>query len=116
MLTKFWNSCSVDERINILGGFVAIVYVLRKLKKPVIPNSDKLFKWFAFVLRNEKEININWVGLTRYYIKLKFNLEIVDDMLPTQQYIEGIINQTDDLTYNQIMNGGNINELFGKKN
>jgi len=111
ILTLFWNSITESERVNILGGFTAIVWVMIKLKKPIIPDGDKLFKWLALLLKTEKEINIGWIALTRYYFKTKYGIEIDDSLLPTQKYIEDTINCNNDLIYNQIVNGGKL--LFG---
>lgn len=115
ILTIFWNGLSVEERIQVLGSFVSIVYVLRTLKHQIIPKAPKLFKWLSFVLRTEKEIMVDWKEITKFYFKKTYNVNLNEAVLPTQKYVEDIVNNVDDATYNHILQGGKLTEMWSKK-
>lgn len=119
LLASFWNSCNLEQRTHLMGSFVAIAYISFK-KKFIVPNSIKLFKWFQRMLIEQsgkgiKEINLNWIELTKFYFKERYCLEINDNLLPSQQYLDETINKISDGTYDCFINGGNAERLFGTK-
>lgn len=114
ILTAFWNGISVEDRIQVLGSFVSIVYVLRKLKHQIIPDAKKLFKWLAFMLRTNKEISVDWKELTKFYFEKTYSVVLNEKVLPTQKYVEDIVNKVDDSTYNHILEGGTIDKMWSK--
>lgn len=114
LLTAFWNGINVEERIQVLGGFVSIVYVLRTLGHKLVPDAKKLFKWLAFCLRTEKEIAVDWKELTKFYFKKTYSTILNERVLPTQKYVEDIVNKVDDDTYKHILDGGTIEKMWSK--